>query len=235
MNRKFYVLFSLISGLVLVMIVAFLLQSTTAMASPVPQQEQVIPNGLAYLRTQQQADGGILGFSDTSDPDTTARSVLAFVLAGQPVSGVVSTAGNSVMDYLASQAISFTHDTTGTLFPGRAGLLLSALSLAGDNPADFGGMDLAGEIEGSFQPDTGAYSTTAQQGYSSGQASDLNQAWVILGLGLAGESVPEEAVQYLIQSQAQDGSWGFSDPDARPAGTEKTLPASLRWIQKEAE
>ena len=213
MNRKFYVLFSLLSGLVSVMILAFLLQSTTAMGSSVTQQEEVISHGLAYLQTQQQTDGGILGFSESSDPDTTARSVLAFVVAGHPLSGVVSIAGNSMMDYLATQAISFTHDMTGTLFPGRVGLLLSAVSFTGENPADFGGMDLAVELETSFQPDTGTYSTTAQQGYSSGQASDLSQAWAILGLGLAGKSVPEEAIQYLIQSQATDGSWGFSDPD----------------------
>jgi hypothetical protein len=214
MNRKFYLVLSLVFGPVLVMSLVLLIKSTSAMASSLPQQSQVIENGLTYLQTQQGADGGVLGFSGTSsDPDTTSRSVLAFVLAGKPVSGAVSTAGNSMLDYLASQAISFTHDITGTLFPGRAGLLLSAITLVGENPSDFGGMDLLGELEESFQPETGAYSTTAKQDFTSGQASDLSQAWVFLGLSLANENVPDEASQYLIQSQAADGSWGFGDPD----------------------
>ena len=213
MNRKFTLLLSLVLGTVLVLSVVLLFMSNSAVASSTPPQLPVIENGLAYLQTHQGADGGILGFSDTSDPDTTARSVLAFVLAGKPVSGVLSTAGNSMLDYLATQTITFTHDSTGTLFPGRAGLLLSAISLTGDDPAAFGGMDMVTELEASFQPDTGAYSTTAKQDFSNGLASDLSQAWALLGLGLAGESVPDEASQYLVQTQAEDGSWGFGDPD----------------------
>ena len=74
-------------------------------------------------------------------------------------------------------------------------------------------MDPAEELGVSFHPDTGAYSTTAQQDFSSGAASDLSQAWSILGLSLAGQVIPDLAGQYLIQSQAADGSWGAGDPD----------------------
>lgn len=213
MNRIFKMLLAIISGLVMVLGVSLFLQSGMAVAQTAPERAQVIQAALAYLQTQQQADGGILGFSGVSDPDTTARSVLAFVAAGEPVSGLISTEGYSMLDYLSSQAITFTHDTTGTLFPGRAGLLLAAVSLAGDNPSNFGGMDLTGELGASFQPDTGAYSTTAKQEFSNGEASDLNQAWAILGLSLAGQTVPDGASLYLIQSQAVDGSYGFADPD----------------------
>ncbi len=213
MNRKFYVLLSIISGLILVICLSLMVQTTAVLAQTAQPQKQVITDGLGYLMSQQGADGGILGFSGSSDPDTTARSVLAFFLSGQPVTGVISTEGITMLDYLATQAISFTHDTTGTLFPGRAGLLLTAAGLAGENIADFGNMDLVTELKASFQTDTGAYSTTAQQDFSSGQASDLNQAWAVLGLSLAGESVPGEANQYLVRSQAEDGSWGFGDPD----------------------
>ena len=213
MKRVINLSLSIIFALGLVLGMSLLLQSTPVMAQTPAEQSQVIQSALAYLQNQQQADGGILGFSGISDPDTTARSVLAFVASGEPLSRVVSTAGNTMLDYLATQAISFTHDTTGTLFPGRVGLLLAAVSLTGSSPADFGGMDLAGELEASLLPDSGAYSTTAQQGFSSGQASDLNQAWAILGLSLAGKSVPEGANQYLLQTQAVDGSWGAGDPD----------------------
>ena len=118
-----------------------------------------------------------------------------------------------MLDYLAAQAITFTHDTTGTLFPGRAGLLITAVKLAGEDASGFGGMDLAGELEASFHPDTGAYSSTAKSDFSSGAASDLSQAWAILGLGLEGRQVPVSAINYLIDTQAGDGSWGAGDPD----------------------
>src|SRR4030042_3689645 len=200
MNRKFTLLLSLVFGTVLVLSVVLLFKSNSAMASSTPPQLPVIENGLVYLQTQQGADGGILGFSGTSDPATTARSVLAFLLAGKPVSGALSTAGNSMLDYLASQTITFTHDSTGTLFPGRAGLLLAAISLTGDDPTAFGGMDMVTELEASFESETGAYSTTAKQDFSNGLASDLSQAWAVLGLSLAGERVTDEASQYLVQS-----------------------------------
>ena len=173
----------------------------------------MIEAGLSYLQAQQQADGGITGFSGVSDPDTTARSVIAFTTAKKSVRDVASSEGKSMLDYLAAQAITFTHDTTGTLFPGRAGLLITAVKLAGEDASGFGGMDLAGELEASFHPDTGAYSSTAKADFSSGAASDLSQAWTILGLGLEGRQVPVSATNYLIDTQAGDGSWGASDPD----------------------
>ncbi len=213
MNRFYRMLLVITLGLGLVVALSLSIQSTQVIAQAGPTRAEVVQAALAYLRVNQQADGGILGFSGLSDPDTTARAVLAFTLAGEPISEVVTGTDLTMLDYLSTQAISFTHDTTGTLFPGRAGVLLSAVASAGGNPADFGGMDLAGELQISLQPDTGAYSTTAQQDFSSGQASDLNQAWAILGLSLAGADLPEIASQYLIGSQAEDGSWGFGDPD----------------------
>lgn len=212
MNRIYRLLISLSIGLTLVIGLVLFLQSTPVVAETTPTQEPVVAAAMDYLQSQQLADGGILGFSNTSDPDTTVRSVLAFTLAGQQVSGIISVDGKSMLDYLNAQAISFTHDITGNFFPGRAGMILSAVSLADGEPLAVGVMDLVGELGDSLQA-TGAYSSTAQQGYSSGQASDLNQAWSILGLSLAGESVPEVAGQYLVQSQAADGSWGFGDPD----------------------
>jgi hypothetical protein len=189
------------------------LHITLAAADPAQTQSQVIYSGLAYIKSQQEPSGGITGFNGIADPDTTARSVMAVVAARKPMTDMVSLAGNSMSDYLATQAISFTHDLTGTLFPGRAGELLAAVSLAGEDPLTFGGMNLVKELEASFSTDTGAYSTTAQQDYSSGADSDLNQAWAILGLSLAGQSIPDGAVQYLVNSQADDGSWGAGDPD----------------------
>lgn len=213
MRQKLSLLLSFSLGLLIVTGLLLLFQLGAAKAQGVPDQAGVIKAGLAYLQTQQQADGGITGFSGVSDPDTTARSVIAFISAGKSVRDMASSGGNSMLDYLAAQAITFTHDTTGTLFPGRAGILISAVSMVGEDPAGFGGMNLTSELEASFHPDTDAYSTTAKSDFSSGESSDLSQAWAILGLSLANHKVPESATNYLIQAQAADGSWGAGDPD----------------------
>jgi hypothetical protein len=174
---------------------------------------QVIANAVAYLKTQQQPDGGILGFAGTSDPDTTIRTVLALVANGQALDGFTSPEGNSLLGYLESQADAYVHDPNGLLFPGRAGLLLSAVALGGEDVQSFGGFDLSAELAATFQPDTGAYATEAALDYSSGAASDLNQAWAILGLALSGQPIPTQATFYLAGTQAEDGSWAGGDPD----------------------
>ena len=176
-------------------------------------QTDPIQLAVAYLQANQQDDGGITGFSGTSDVDTTARAVLGLAANGQPLLSLVPATGLSMLNYLESQAVIYTHDENGTLFPGRAGLLLAAVAVAGGTAGQFGGMDLLGELEATFHWSTGEYSTAASGGYSSGEASDLSQAWVLLGLCLAGQPVPAPAVGYLLGRQAPDGSWGSMDPD----------------------
>jgi hypothetical protein len=211
--RVYSALLSIGLGILLLSGMFYFLRKGTAFAKTDPNTSEVIQAGIDYLKNQQLPDGGITGFSSVSDPDTTARSVLAFITARKPITDVLSADGNSMMDYLYTQTVSFTHDTTGTLFPGRAGIVLSAVSVAGEDPTSFGDMDLTKELEASYQPDTGTYSTTAKAEFSSGQASDQNQAWAILGLSLAGKTIPDEAVNYLSKTQSADGSWGGGDPD----------------------
>ena len=231
MKRLFGFLLPILLGVLSVIGLMLALHTGEALAVTAPDQTQVINTGLAYLKAQQQPDGGITGFSGKSDPDTTARSVLAFTTAGKPLDEVVSTDGKSMLDYLATQAISFTHDLTGTLFPGRAGELLAAVSLAGETTTTFGGMDLLKELEDNFHTDTGAYSTTAKQDFSSGAASDLNQAWVVLGLGVEGQNVPKLAAEYLVKSQAADGSWGAGDPDTTALAVTALLTSHSLTVQ----
>ena len=176
-------------------------------------QTDPIQSAVAYLQANQQDDGGITGFSGTADVDTTARAVLGLAASGQPLSSLVPATGLSMLNYLESQAVSYTRDENGLLFPGRVGLLLAAVAVAGGEPQQFGGMDLLNELEATYHWDSGAYSTAASGGYSSGEASDLSQAWAVLGLSLAGQPVPAPAVGYLLGTQAPDGSWGSMDPD----------------------
>lgn len=175
----------------------------------------VISKALAYIATNQQADGGIDGFGLGSDTGSTARAILALAAAGRSIDWMAHiTTGRTTLDYLDKNAITYTHDTTGTLFPAQAGLLLAAVSAVDADPMNFGGMDIISELEAAYNPVTGAYSTTASQGYNNGVASDINQGWAIFGLSAAGRPVPVSATNLLINSQAQDGTWSFGSPDA---------------------
>jgi hypothetical protein len=141
--------------------------------------------------------------------------VLALVATGRPASWMAHpTSGKTMVDFLAVNGVTYTHEVTGTisayLKPAEAGLLLAAISAANEDPTSFGGMDLIAQLSDTCNPATGAYSTAYQA------ANDLNQAWAILGLAAAGQSVPVTATGYLEGLQAADGTWaacGMSDPD----------------------
>jgi hypothetical protein len=174
-----------------------------------------ISKALGYIGALQNEDGGIPWFAADSDARVTARGVLALVSAGHPASWIAHPiSGKTMVDFLAANGVTYTHEVTGTtsayLKPGEAGLLLTAISAANEDPTSFGGMDLIAQLNDTYNPATGAYSTTYQA------ASDLNQAWAILGLAAAGQSVPVTATAYLEGLQAVDGTWvayGASDPD----------------------
>jgi hypothetical protein len=179
--------------------------------------DDAVNDALDYLATQQNPDGGIDSFGYGSDASGTARAVLAVAATGRSVASMATITGTTLTDYLAAQAITYTHDASGTtsahLFPGNAGLVLAAASAAHEDASAFGGMDLIAELEATYHPATGAYSTTAQEGWSSGAASELNQSWAILGLSAAGRDIPQDALDFLAGLQGADGSWYFSDPD----------------------
>ncbi|RMF47707.1 MAG: hypothetical protein D6755_04765, partial [Anaerolineae bacterium] len=187
-------------------------------ATAAPHSDPV-SQAVAFLQSQQQPDGGLdafgLGASNTSG---TARAILALAAQGYDPAMLTASSGQSALDYLAAQAITYTHDASGTtsahLFPANAGLLLTAISAANANPHAFGGMDLTAQLTATYHPASGAYSTTAVLGWTSGAASALNQAWSILGLSAAGEPVPLTATTYLLSLQAADGSWDWGSPDS---------------------
>ncbi len=173
-----------------------------------------ITHALAYLRSVQGTDGGFPGFvPNQSDDFTTIKVALALHAAHLTPNALTSTGGQTALDYLASRAFSYTRDLSGTLFPGRLGLLTLAVAAGDIDPASFGPagqpLNLIAAITGTYQPASGAYSTTAQLGLSSGAANALSQAYVLLGLAAAQQPVPAEALAFLRAQQEPDGGWGF--------------------------
>lgn len=209
MHSKESKLFSLFL-MVFVLVAAAFPMGSAAQAVTAPPSAG-IDAALAYLRTQQTPDGGINSFGAGADPDGTARALLGLAAAGLPPEALTSSEGKTPLDYLDAQAQAFAHDAEGRLFPGRAGMLLAALAVSRPPANDALSANLVVELEAAYQ--NAAYATDAAQDWASGAASDLNQAWAVFGLALAGRAVPAQATGYLLLSQAEDGSWGNGDPD----------------------
>ena len=178
-------------------------QPAPAPAAPTIDHGDAISDALSYLKAQQRPNGS---FNDSEF--TTVRAVLALAAARRPIGFMTSISGYTPLDYLATRAITYTHDAAGKLKPGTAGQLAVAVVAGDGDPYDFGGMNIIHELTATYDAATGAYSTTASP------AGILNQPWAILGLAAAQETVPGPATDFLIGLQNADGGWGWGlDPD----------------------
>lgn len=161
--------------------------------------------GLSWLQSIQQADGSwAVSFGSPAGP--AVDGVLTYAAAGYDPATVRRAAGDaSLFEYLATQAVSYTQNVSGTL-PGNTGKLIVGVVAGGGDPTSFGDptpINLVNNLAATLQA-SGAYSNTAQA------AGPFNQAWAILGLSAAGETLPLSATQYLAALQNTDGGWSFA-------------------------
>ena len=113
-----------------------------------------VADGLAWLKTQQQPDGGFTnGFAEGSDLGTTCDIVLAAAAGEQDVHAWVSDDGNSPLDYLGDQLAAGAVDQLGL----RAKVALALLA-SGEDPETFEGHTLIAELQAAYGEATGSYS-----------------------------------------------------------------------------
>lgn len=168
---------------------------------------------VAWLREQVQADGGVSdGFSEGSSVGATVDVVLAAAAVGEDVS---TWATPSPLDFLATQAS--TAAGTGTL----AKLTLAAVA-TGQDPTNFGGVDLVAGINAAYDDATGRFE---------GLVTD--HAFAMLALKNAGVAIPEGAAQALIDLQAEDGGWSFDG--ASQSDTNTTALAIQALVAADAD
>jgi hypothetical protein len=163
--------------------------AATALATP--PETAAAAQAIAYIRTQQKADGGFPDFGTSSTPSGTIDAALAFASVGINARSVVNS-GNSPADYLAAQAVSY----TGT--PGGAAKLVLALATMDLDPTNFGTVNPQALMEANYNSSTGQY------------GSDMfAQSLYILAKRALGQSVPTAALTYAESLQAIDGSWEY--------------------------
>jgi hypothetical protein len=184
----------------LLLVALLVVASTPVAAAPAPEAT----SALAYLRGQQNADGGYPGFSGpASDPSASADAALAFVSSGVAI-GDVKKGDASLLDYL--------HASAPGLKSGPAAKYVLVAANTGENPASFGGADLIGL-------------STAEKGTDGVYGgSYFIHALIILARAIA--KSPDAAKQLdngvLLRAQQMDGGWGF---DAK--GTSDTNTTAL--------
>jgi prenyltransferase beta subunit len=150
---------------------------------------------LDWLRAQQQPDGGFSFYPDSgSTPSATLDAVLAGAAAHAHLSAWRSQTGKSPLDYLATQAASFSKISAAS-----AGKLAAAVAAADANPHAFTGLDLIGQVQNYYDPATGQFGN-----------NNWDQAWSELALLAAHRLVPAAALARLKETQHPDGSWGFA-------------------------
>ncbi|MEA3336500.1 MAG: prenyltransferase/squalene oxidase repeat-containing protein [Chloroflexota bacterium] len=146
---------------------------------------------LAWMDGQQQADGSFAGFN----PGATIDAVFAIVSASQNPLDFVSSQGNTPLDYLAIEGPAYAAQGANA-----AGKLTLGVVAAGLDPGNFSGINLVDVLWGYFAPATGQF----------GAGTTWDQAFAMLGLVAAGETLPDEAAQYLLDIRSAGGGWGFT-------------------------
>jgi hypothetical protein len=160
----------------------------------------------AWLRTQQQTDGGFSnGFAPGSDPGATADAVLAIAALGQaPTDWTVG--GKSPLDFLEQSAAS------GSIAGAGASAKVALAAVAGGaDPRSFGGVDLIAGILDDFSAQPGLFGT-----------GPFDSALALQALAAAGEPTPEGALAGLLATRLDNGTYSFNGDMTPGAGDSNT-------------
>jgi hypothetical protein len=174
--------------------VLMLVTSLLMLALPAWAQDgDPVADGLAFLETMQNEDGGFTnGFAPESDTGATADAVVAYAAAGQDPNAVFSGEMMNPLTYLGVQV------QEGNLAgAGQTAKVLSAVVAAGKDPADFAGHDLAADLL-AMQADSSVFGGGA-----------FDHCLSLVALQNAGADIPANAWDALLDSQQEDGGWGF--------------------------
>ena len=186
----------------LFVVTVMILSATSAtMAGP---GDDAAAKALAWLATQQNADGGFSdGFAPGSSVGATADAILAAASAGQDV-GAWKRNGHSPLDFLQGRAAQMNK-------PGELGKTIMAVVATGGTlrARSFSDIDLVARLNALYK--SGGYGGTLYE-----------DTLAVLALVNAGQSVPDDVIARLIAAQAQDGAWAFTGDTAAGAGDTNT-------------
>ena len=173
-----------------------------------------------WLRQQQDASGGFLGFSGVPDPGATTDAVLA-LYAAQQGDPAAAAALDAALTYLERDENGATYAETG---PGQAAKLALAVVSGGRDPRDFTGIDLVAAM-------TAPMVTPVPDEIGSIYGDDLyDHALVLMALTAAGEAIPDAALEPVRAAQGEDGGWAFDGSTAPGAADSNTTALIIQAV-----
>jgi len=195
----------------------------------------------AHYLQQQLAAGGhhfSVSFDGVDYPDhgVTADAVLALAAAG-----TAQTEAAAATDWLAGDVVGYLgFGDPAEISSGSAAKLLNVALAQGIDPSSFGGYDLLGALKGLEQPNGRFSDKTKYPDYSdptklADYSNTFGQAFALIGLDRAGESVSDAARDYLLTQQCPGGGFQLymsdtgcaSDAAADPDATAMAVQALL--------
>lgn len=167
---------------------------------PFPDQRDAVKHAVYWMVSAfQNDDGGYASFSAGANqaPSSipgTLDAVLALSAAGYNPAATFPGEPAAPIDFLAA------HESELVAFAAadgaQAGKVVLALTAATIDPRDFQGHNYVADLTGHLEP-SGAY----------GVADPFKQALAMLAVAAIGQPVPEPAIVWLEERQADDGSW----------------------------
>lgn len=175
----------------------------------------------------QNSDGGFGKDFFTGQPASSIESTLDAVLAisatGYSVSVPYFEIEKTAVDYLQDNVDDL--EAFAAIAGGTNGKIILALYSAKLDARDFSGHDYVAQLQAQYEPSGSFNNTTA-----------FYQAISIMAMEAVGEPVPDEALEWLEDLQAPDGSWddGFGTPK-NPDATAMSIMALLSSGRKPAD
>jgi hypothetical protein len=202
--------------LIMILVLSTLLTTT----APAAHADNPVQRAIAWLHTQQLADGSF-GSAAWGSASVTADVVYVLALAGEDPGGPAWTkGGKSALDALAA----LTPDYIASGDAGQAGKVARAVAAAGRDPRHFGGKDVISVIKRAYDPATGRYHPTLL----------FRHTLAVEALRRAGEPVPTAAVNALLAAQLPNGGWfwAFIEPGQIDPGQDQSdIDATGRVLQ----
>ncbi|MEZ4516432.1 MAG: prenyltransferase/squalene oxidase repeat-containing protein [Chloroflexota bacterium] len=216
MSRKLWSLvFAVTAGILVVTGTIYAMESSITVAAEedvLPDQQGALRKAAIWLvRTHQNDDGGYSSFSSGANdaPSSiggTVDAILAIAASGNNPAALFPGKTDTLVGYIMANPAQVAE--YAGLDGSQAGKLVLALTAAAADPRDVDGFNAVDALKAQQQPD-GSFGVTDVYKHS----------LAILGLVSVGEPVPAASLQWIVDTQAADGSWddGFGtlgNPDA---------------------
>ncbi|MEA3345075.1 MAG: prenyltransferase/squalene oxidase repeat-containing protein [Chloroflexota bacterium] len=183
---------------IMTLLLAMFLASMSSSCAMIAVEKEA-SEALNWLRSQQQADGSIPS-TVSGAYNGTSKAVLAIAAGNQDPHTWLSGDNKSPLDFLTSQAITRTDTITET---GTAAWLTLAVVAAGEDPQNFGGVDLVQQLQDDYNSTTGQYGL---------EGDVLAQALSTMAVRATGQTVSMTATELVKSWQDPGGGWGYAYP-----------------------